>query len=241
MRSGRLSGLCLAVGLAGAAAAPVAGAPAKSGGVPLLPGAGSKDPVKIDANKLDYFDKEQKLIYTGDVVAVQGESTLKASVLTIFLQKDPQAGATAPPAAPAPAAGTAPGTGSSVRHMEADGPVTLISKDQVGTGQHATYDKTENKVYLTGNVTLSQGTNVTQGDRLIYDLTTAQAQVFSGTTNARVSSVFTPGSGTPGGDPAKAGDDAKPSPKRDKPASSAKHKPPQAAKPAPTTNATADQ
>ncbi len=193
--------------------------PAKGAGpgVPLLPGAGSKEPVNIDADKLDYFDKDQKLIYTGDVVAVQGESTLKASVLTIFLQKDAQGqgGATAPTPNPAPAGGAnvGPAAGSSVKHMEADGPVTLISKDQVGTGNHATYDKAENKVYLTGNVTLSQGTNVTQGDHLIYDLTTGQAQVFSGTTNARVKSVFTPGSGTTNQPPAA----AKSSPKPDKP------------------------
>ncbi len=169
--------------------------------VPLLPGAGSKEPVNIDAAKLDYYDKEQKLIYTGDVVAVQGDSTLKASVLTIFLQKQDatgQGGATAPTA---PGAAGAPGSGSSVKHMEAQGPVTLTSKDQIGTGDGATYDKAENRVYLNGNVTLSQGTNVTQGDRLIYDLTNGQAQVFSGATNGRVKSVFTPGSGTPGGQP----------------------------------------
>ncbi len=197
----------------GTGAAPAATSPAKpaapaGSNVPLLPGAGSKEPVSIDAAKLDYFDKEQKLVYTGDVVAVQGESTMKASVLTIFLQKqDPagQAGATAPAApAAAPAGFGGPTGGSSVRHMEADGPVTLISKDQVGTGDHATYDKAENRVYMNGNVTLSQGTNVTQGDRLIYDLTNGQAQVFSGTTNARVKSVFTPGSGSPGDQPDKA-------------------------------------
>ena len=201
----------------------MAAAPAQKGGatVPLLPGAGSKEPVNIDADKLDYFDKEQKLIYTGNVVAVQGDSTLKSTVLTIFLQKDPQgqAGATAPAAAAAPAstAGVGPTSGSSVKHMEADGPVTLISKDQIGTGDHATYDKGENKVYLTGNVTLSQGTNITQGDRLIYDLTTAQAQVFSGTTNTRVKSVFTPGTAPPSN--ATASGDAKPAAKKDKLAS----------------------
>ena len=106
---------------------------------------------------------------------VQGDSTLKASVLTIFLEKTAPApgapGAPAEPAAPA-AAGVGPGQGSSVRHMDAVGPVTMISKDQVGTGDSATYDKGEDKVYLYGNVTLSQGTNVTQGDRLIYDMAT---------------------------------------------------------------------
>ena len=180
------------------------GAKKPASGVPLLPGSGSKEPVNISADKLDYLNKEQKLVYTGNVVVVQGESTLKASVLHIDLQKDdPGAGGATAPATP-PDSGAAPGQGSSVRHMEADGPVTLISKDQTGTGDHATYDKAENKVYMNGNVTLSQGTNVTQGDRLIYDMTSGQAQVFSGQTNGgRVSSVFTPGAGTPGG-PSKA-------------------------------------
>lgn len=194
------------------AKAPADAAPRKAAaaGVPLLPGSGSKEPVNITADKLDFLNKDNKLIYTGNVVVVQGESTLKASKLNIDLQKDaPGAGGATAPATPAPSDG-APGQGSSVRHMDADGPVTLISKDQVGTGDRATYDKLENKVYLFGNVTLSQGTNVTQGDRLIYDMTSGQAQVFSGkTNNGRVSSVFTPGTGTPGGPPKAAPSPAK--------------------------------
>ena len=202
-----------------APAAPAADAAPKkaAAGVPLLPGSGSKEPVNITADKLDFLNKENKLIYTGNVVVVQGDSTLKASKLNIDLQKDAAgAGGATAPATPAPADATAPGQGSSVRHMEAEGPVTMISKDQVGTGDRATYDKAENKVYLFGNVTLSQGTNITQGDRLIYDMTSGQAQVFSGATNnGRVSSVFTPGSGTPGGPPkpAPAPAKAKPAPK----------------------------
>ena len=227
--------LLVALGPAAVAAAPaskpVKGAPAKAGAdpapakpaaaVPLLPGSGSKEPVNITADKLDFLNKENKLIYTGNVVVVQGDSTMKASVLRIDLQKtDPAApagtptagGATAPSAAPG-AGDAGPGQNSSVRHMDADGPVTLISKDQIGTGDHAIYDKGEDKVYLNGNVTLSQGTNVTQGDRLIYNMTTGQAQVFSGQTNGgRVVSVFTPGSAPPGGDATKPA--AKPEPKK---------------------------
>ena len=77
--------------------------------------------------------------------------------------------------------------------MDVKGPVTLISKDQVATGDNGSYDKAENKVMLIGNVTLSQGTNVTKGDRLVYDLTSGQAQVSGG----RVGSIFTPGSAGP--------------------------------------------
>lgn len=215
------------------AAGPAAWGQAGKAPMAMLPGAGSHEPININAGKLDYYDKEQKLIYSGDVVAVQGDSTLKASQLVIFLSKaDPKAApsgaATAGGAETAAAAATAkggapeaPGANSSVRHMEANGPVTLVSKDQIGTGDHGSYDRDDNKVTLTGNVTLSQGPNVTRGDRLVYDLTSGQAQVFSGKTNGRVSSIFTPGSQDaeqPGGAPAGA---KKPSPAPRKKATSA--------------------
>ena len=152
--------------------------------LPLLPSGSSKEPITINADALDFFNKDNRLVYTGNVVAVQGESALKASKLNIDLDKDVSSTA---PRAPANAA--APATGSnSVRHMEADGPVTLVSKDQVGTGDHATYDKSENRFYLKGNVTLTQGPNITQGDSLIYDMPSGQARVVG-----HVRSVLTPG------------------------------------------------
>src|ERR1700748_332453 len=64
-----------------AAAAGDKEAPAKSAG-----GKAKKDPsINIEAGKLDYFDKEQKLVYTGDVVAVQGDTTLKTPLLVVYL------------------------------------------------------------------------------------------------------------------------------------------------------------
>jgi len=147
-----------------------------------LPGGNTKDPVNIAAAKLDYFDKEQKLVYTGNVVATQGESKLQAATLVIFLT---------PKDAAAPA--EAPSSSSQIRRMEAAGPVTIVSKDQIGTGDSGVYEKSENKVYLIGNVTLTQGANVTKGDKLIYDLNTKQAAV-----TGRVRSMFLPGGGAGG-------------------------------------------
>ena len=143
----------------------------------VLPGGNSKDPVNIDAAKLDYFDKEQKLVYTGNVVLTQGEGKLQAGKLIIFLA--PKGGKNA---------GGAPSSSSQVRRMEVPGPVTVLSKDQIGTGDSGLYERSENKVYLIGNVTLSQGPNVTKGDKLIYDLTTKEAVVSGG----RVRSLFLP-------------------------------------------------
>ena len=69
--------------------------------------------------------------------------------------------------------------------------MTIVSKDQIGTGDSGVYEKSENKVYLIGNVTLTQGPNVTKGDKLIYDLNTNQAAV-----TGRVRSMFLPSGGT---------------------------------------------
>jgi lipopolysaccharide export system protein LptA len=142
----------------------------------VLPGGNSKQPINIQSASLDYFDKEQKLVYSGNVVAVQGDSKLKCSTLVIYL----------PPKAEGQASSSA--STSQVQHMDATGPVTMISKDQIGTGDHGVYDKASDTVVLTGNVTLSQCANVTKGDRLVYLLKTGHATV----TGTHVVSMFEP-------------------------------------------------
>lgn len=168
-------GCVLAFAAVATSVATVAGlaAPRKTGAI--LPGGNSNKPINIEAVKLDYFDKEQKLIYTGRVVATQGDAKLKASVLTIYL-------------APKSAEGSgAASSTNQVQRMLATGPVTLLQRDQVGTGDNGVYDKGADTVVLTGNVTLSQGPNVTKGDKLTYDLKSGQAVV-----TGRVKSMFLP-------------------------------------------------
>lgn len=142
----------------------------------MLPGASAKDPYTVDAAKLDFFEKENKLVYTGNVLATQGPTKVRGSVMTIYLDK-----------------GAAGSSNSSVRRVEMKGPVTVAQKDKVGTGDSGVYDRQENKWYLIGNVTFTQGTTVTQGDKLIYDLATNRATV-----TGRARTVLTPNE--PGGD-----------------------------------------
>ena len=71
--------------------------PAKSrGGAPGSPfggmGGDSKEPIKIDANKLDVLDKDNKAVFSGNVVAVQGETTVRCSVMTVFYEGRGQGG-----------------------------------------------------------------------------------------------------------------------------------------------------
>lgn len=180
MREKIVASLAAALFFACAAAAwAPACAKGRSGGI--LPGASAKDPLNIDAGKLDFFDKEQKLVYSGSVIVTNGPSTLKASRITIFLDGrggGGEAGAT---------------SNDRVKHIDAEGPVTLVSKDQIGTGDRGSYDKADNKVFLTGNVTLTQGDNIVKGDRLVYDVTSGVATVQGGADQGgRVRSTFAP-------------------------------------------------
>jgi lipopolysaccharide export system protein LptA len=169
------------------AAAPACAAPQKATasaatqGPALLPGASSHEPINISADKLDYFDKAQKAVYSGDVVVIQGDSRLKAAALTIYFDNK-QGDAKA-------ASGPGIGSNSGVRRMEGKGPIVITNKDQVGAGDSLLYDKARDKFYLVGHVALSQGQNVTRGDKLDYDLSTGRAVV---TSRGRVHSLIVP-------------------------------------------------
>jgi lipopolysaccharide export system protein LptA len=160
---------------------------------PVLPGASAKDPVSIDADKLVYYDKEQKAVYSGNVVVVQGETKLTCAAMTVFLDRTPAPGAPAEPASTASEAENGPSSGAGIRRLEAAGPVTVVSKSQVATGDTGSYDKNEGKVLLIGHVTLSDGQNVTKGEKLVYDLKTGQATVENGPRAGRVHGLFVPG------------------------------------------------
>ena len=151
----------------------------------IIPGGNAKAPISINAGRLDFFEKESKLVYSGGVVAQQGNASLKASKLTIFLAKD---------AVKTAQGGGGASSGDQVRRMVAAGPVTIRSKDQVGTGNQGIYDKAKNVVYLIGNPVLTQGPNITKGGpkaRLVYDLNNGRARISGG----RVTSILVPKGG----------------------------------------------
>jgi len=171
-------------------------APAQNQGFAAFGGADSKEPIKIDSDRLDVFDKEKKAIFAGNVVAVQGETTMRCKTLTVFYEQGVGAqggGQAGAGAKPAPAAAAQGGGDNGVRRLECAGPMTVVSKDQIATADNAIYDKAQQKVFLNGNAKLSQGENVTTGDRLIYDLATSRASV-ERKPGQRVRALLVPGS-----------------------------------------------
>ncbi len=193
------------------AAAPAATAAAKAGGAKALGELGSsREPISIDADRLDVFDKEGRAVFTGNVIAIQGETTMKCTAMNVLYESSRGArgaaasGTTAPagtasggtaapagPAAPAPERAPAtPGTGlandSAIRKIECKGPVVITTKTQTATGDRAEFDRVVNKVFLIGNAALSDGPNVTRGERVAYDLNTGVANVEGGRVRALI-------------------------------------------------------
>src|SRR5271155_1236743 len=191
----------LCASAAGAASATGGEKPASPGDSPaIFPGTNSKEPISIDADKLVYYDKERKAVYSGNVVVIQGDTKMTCSVMTVLLDRAPTQGA------PQPTNGaSAPTTDSGVKHLDATGPVTVISKTQVATGDTGSYDKAQDKVWLIGHVTLSDGQNVTKGDKLTYDLKSGLATVDTSAKSGRVHGQFVPKSNADAG---KSGADA---------------------------------
>lgn len=143
----------------------------------------SKAPIAIDADKLQIFDKEQRAVYSGNVVVVQGETTMKAAHMTVYYERANQ------DAQPIEPGSSGPG-GAALKRVEAKGDVVITSKDQVARGDNGVLDRENDRMILTGNVSLSQGENITKGEKLFYNLSTGVATVDGG----RVRSLLVPGS-----------------------------------------------
>lgn len=187
-----LSLIAASIGLAGLAAAqgrpPAAAKPASTqqdSAGPLTSFGKSKEPVRIEAQKLQIYDKEQRAVYSGGVVAVQGKSTLRCTRMTIFYdnKKDKDA-------APKPA-GSDDDKSSSIKKMVCDGPVSMVSCTQTATGDHGEYEAATDLVILTGNVELKDGANVQNGDKLVYNQKDNTAVVTSDKpSSGRISGTF---------------------------------------------------
>ena len=161
--------LALAVG--GAAAAQ-AQAPARFG----QPGA----PIDISAASTQVFQTEQRIVYKGEVEALQGQTRLRTPQLTIFYNKNNAVRGQA-------AAEGAPGA---VQRMEALGPVYFVTPTQQAKGDMGVFDAATDTVTLAGNVTLIQDRNVATGDRLVINQKTGEVTLLGGGKAGRVRGVF---------------------------------------------------
>jgi lipopolysaccharide export system protein LptA len=165
----------------------------------------SNGPIDITADNGTLVNSTCQATWSGAAEALQGNSRLRANVITAFLKKKPPAGTT--PAPQSGAAGANPSDCGATERIEADGNVFYVTPDQVAHGDHAVYTADAGQIVMTGNVIVVQGKNVVRGDKMTIHVATRLVTIDStaqgrGSPN-RVRGVFYPNQpGAPGSVPA---------------------------------------
>jgi len=132
-------------------------------------------PLHITAARLEADQKEGVIVFSGQVKALYGESTLYADQLQVYYQSAPSPPPTAPSASPPPKETAAQSPlgelgGEKITHIVARGQVRFVQEDRVATGQEATFYKDREEVVLTGNPQVWRAENTLKGERIIFNL-----------------------------------------------------------------------
>ena len=172
--------------------------PREGGGTPNALQGFSKNkgqPVSIEAERLEVRDKDKTATFAGKVQVVQGDTTLRCATLTVFYAEP----AGLKPEAGKPVAKIPNTAEQKIKKLDAKGDVVVTQKDQIATGETASFDMDKNVVTMSGNVVLTQGPNVVRGSRLVVDLTNGYSRVESGEgKGGRVQGLFVPSGSQPG-------------------------------------------
>ncbi len=160
--------------------------------------ADSGQPTNIEADSLIVEDEKGQATFTGRVVVVRGQNRISAGTLSVFY-----------------AGGAA---GSALQRITAKDHVVIRAPDnQTASGDNLLYEPSKNQLLITGNVTVSQGGNIVNGQKLVVDLDTGEShfvtaappdgepQAPGGPKPGRISVMITPEGikqiGGPGGAP----------------------------------------
>ena len=137
---------------------------------------GSEEAIHVEADKLEVSETagERVSVFTGNVAVRRGDTVLKATTITIHSDAE------------APASGK-----EAFNLIEAEGKVLITEKGQTATGNSASFNMKTQVATISGNVVLSQGTNILSGERLIVDLNSGTARVEQAP-GGRIRGVFTP-------------------------------------------------
>lgn len=189
-RRGRSTGLFLAVAvvavLAAAAAVSAADTPparpdsAGSAGAAAAPDAATRagepqPPVRVSADAAEYFNKEGLVVFTGNVVVVQADSTITAERMEVTFEQPATVEGRPAGGRPPEGIGT-PAKAQRITRIVAREKVSFrqvdpeTKKERYATGDKGVYDVDQRIVTMTGNPRLWEGKNVVVGDEMVFHL-----------------------------------------------------------------------
>ena len=154
-------------------------------------GQGSNQPIKITSQTLEADDKAMTVTFSGQVVGIQGDTTLYCDQMVIhYVKGKPKPGQKAEDA------------DREIKKIHVMGHVKVIQGEKTAIGQQGLYEMENNRVVLWGDPKIIQGGNTITGDRVIVYLDTNRALVEGGPKH--VQALIQPKS-VPQGEPKHAG------------------------------------
>ncbi len=134
--------------------------PALAQGVSALKGHDSNAPIDISSDHIEVQDRADRAIWVGNVHAIQGDMTMDAARMTVaYTHAD------------------TPGADPQIQRIDASGGVTVVSPTERAKGSYGIYDLNRRLITLIGGVSLTRGTNVVNGARLVIDMNSGRATV----------------------------------------------------------------
>ncbi len=122
----------------------------------------TKQKIDISADSMEVRQSERVANFMGNVVAVQGDMTLKADTVKVFYSLDDKNSQT-----------------TRIDRIDAAGSVNIQSPRESATGNWGIYDVGRELLTLGGAVTLKRGETLVKGSRLELDLKTGKSRMVS--------------------------------------------------------------
>lgn len=128
-------------------------------------------PITIKSNVLTADNKGKTAVFTGKVVAKQGDITIYADKIIVnYAEKK-----------------------GDVEKIEASGNVRIVQQNKIGTAEQAVYDSRDGSITMTGNPKVMQGADSISGNAITYYVDDDRSVVSSGDDpKSRVEAVINP-------------------------------------------------
>jgi len=106
----------------------------------------SRAPIDIDSDTVESIQKENIVVFKGNVVAKQEDVSVYCNVMTVYYHGDTK----------------------KIKEIVVTGNVKIVQLERRATSQKATFYQDENKIVLEGDAVIREGDNVIRGDRVVH-------------------------------------------------------------------------
>ena len=147
----------------------------------------NKEPIEVVSNKMEAFQEKKMVVFSGNVVAQQGDIKLTADRLSIYYTKKSEGKKETVGKQELEVAGD-------LERIEANGNVIITQKELSATGEEAVYYQDSAQFVMTGKPVLKQGKNVIKGCKVTIYINENRGKVepCEAENSGRVSAIINP-------------------------------------------------